>query len=95
MKSLYNFLVLTKLVQLLFSPGSRSVDSSTIVLFSSGVVVVTVWVSCSSSSLDDDEELERDVADESISGLDIGLISVTVRLRSLLVFDGSLRTNSY
>jgi hypothetical protein len=35
------------------------------------------------------------VADESISGLDIGLISVTVRLRSLLVFDGSLRTNSY
>ncbi len=78
----------------LYFTGLKSMDSSMIDFFSSGVVVVTVFTCCSSSSLDN-EGVERDVADESISGLDIGLISVAVWLLSLLVVDGNRRTSSY
>jgi hypothetical protein len=44
-----------------------------------GLVAFLFALSCgSSSSLEDDEGLESDVAEESISGLDVGLTSVDV-----------------
>jgi hypothetical protein len=56
------------------SAGSNRPDSLMI-----GLDVFSSFLFCSSSSsLDADDGVENDVADESISGLDVGLISVDI-----------------
>ncbi len=57
-----------------------------------GLDVFSSFLFCSSSSsLDADDGVENDVADESISGLDVGLISVDIWLLVVV----NRRTSSY